>query len=249
MLPVYICGGTGERTENYIHVINEYIRKYRSRDISIVCASKSPTDLLDYLQHHLQQSLYILDSRFDAPMNGIELASEIRKIDPRAYIVMITDRPEELAFNHHTEAMDCIELQSSDTDRRIYQCLDNARLLHHRFYHSHEDQVINLVLDDVHLSFPSSDLLFINTIPEKSHGIELHTTGRNYKYRGNLEKISPVLDYTFRRCHKSYIVNLQHVSRIDDTHTMLYLDSGDSVPVSHRSVNEIVQYLRLLNKN
>lgn len=248
MLPIYICGSNDKRIADHIHTVREYMRKYRTTDIQIVCTGTNPVETLDYLQHHLQQSFYILDSHFDGPMNGIELAGEIRKADPRAYIIMMTDLPDEVTFTHHTEAMDRIESQSPDATRRIYGCLDNARILHHRFYHPHEEQVVNLVLGDEHFPFPAADLLYINTNREMSHGIVLHTDSNSYKYRGLLDKIAPVLDYTFRRCHKSYIVNMQHVNGMDKTHLTLQLDNGDEIPVSHRAAREIEQYLLLLNK-
>ncbi len=248
MLPVYICGGSDESVILYIDMVNDYIRKNRIKDLRIVCTKNNPIELLDYLWHHPQQSFYILDLPSDSPLNGIDLSREIRKTDPRGYITLFTDQAEKLDFQYHTEAMDGIEKSAPDAPQRLYKCLDTARLLHYRLYHLNDDHTVNLLLNDDLIPFPASDLLFINSVPNQSHGIELHTNDTTYNYRGNLDKIAPSLDYTFRRCHKSYIVNLQHVVRMDDAHTTLYLDNGDTVPVSYRSAKGIIQYLQLLNK-
>lgn len=50
-------------------------------------------------------------------------------------------------------------------------------------------------------------------------------------------------DYGFFRVHKSHLVNMKQVSRIDRD-GFLWLHNGDSVPVSRRRKDEVLQFLK-----
>lgn len=246
MLPIYICEDNPEIRIRYVELISEYIAREKTDDLKIAYATGNPYSLLDNLELRPQQSMYLLDIHLGAPMNGIQLAGEIRKYDPRAYIVIVSALPERLMFHHQTEAMDCISKLSPNMDKLIFKCLDNARILHQRFLNNFEERKVRLMIDKVYIPFPLRDVRYITSAGLSAHEIEIRTDLERYRYRGALDGLLPRLDYAFRRCHKSYIVNLRHVEQIRADQRALLLDNRDSIPVSRRSVKEIKQYLQLL---
>ncbi len=54
---------------------------------------------------------------------------------------------------------------------------------------------------------------------------------------------SILVDYGFIRIHKSHLVNMRYVTRVD-REGFLWLQNGDSVPVSRRRKEEVMQVLR-----
>jgi two-component system LytT family response regulator len=54
---------------------------------------------------------------------------------------------------------------------------------------------------------------------------------------------SILVDYGFIRVHKSHLVNMRYVTRVDRD-GMLWLQNGDVVPVSRRRKEEVMQVLR-----
>ena len=60
----------------------------------------------------------------------------------------------------------------------------------------------------------------------------VHEHNRVVETYGSLAAISSLLPHRFVRCHKSYLVNLEHVIGMDER--TLRLDSGENVPVSQR---------------
>ena len=54
---------------------------------------------------------------------------------------------------------------------------------------------------------------------------------------------SILTDYGFVRVHKSHLVNMKYVSRMDRD-GFLWLQNGESVPVSRRRKEEVMRILR-----
>ena len=77
------------------------------------------------------------------------------------------------------------------------------------------------------------DIIFLEARNRKTH---VHSNGRNSTHRSNLTELEASLPYdTFIRCHRSYIVNINHIEEIHpDSHsTFLLVMKGKSrIPVS-----------------
>ena len=72
-----------------------------------------------------------------------------------------------------------------------------------------------------------------------SHDTEVHSREATYRIREGISVWQQRLSDSFVPCHRSYLVNLLYVARIDKTD--IILDNGESVPLSRRnqkSVNE-----------
>ncbi|KXT84972.1 hypothetical protein ACVRXQ_05725 [Streptococcus panodentis] len=73
--------------------------------------------------HHL----YFLDLDIQGERNkGFEVAQLIRRYNPHAIIVFMTDVPEvsPLAFQYHVSALDFIDKDGADYDKRVKECLE-----------------------------------------------------------------------------------------------------------------------------
>ncbi|WP_279265820.1 LytR/AlgR family response regulator transcription factor [Romboutsia sp. Marseille-P6047] len=68
----------------------------------------------------------------------------------------------------------------------------------------------------------------------------IHTINKDFNARYSLEKIEKDLNVEeFVRCHKSFIINLNHVENIKSN--VAILDSGEEVPISryrHKDIKE-----------
>lgn len=57
------------------------------------------------------------------------------------------------------------------------------------------------------------EILFIET---ELRIINIHTSGRIYRFYGKLDDVIKYLDCNFYRCHKSCVVNLEKIVRMED---------------------------------
>ncbi len=250
MLPIYICENNAEIMEMHADVVNEYVRKNFVFDMKIVCQTQNPFEMLEFVKlKHPGQSLYFISLVLDAPLDGITLAHEIRKYDPRGYIVILaTSIPQKLSPLFETEAMVTIEENDTNTARRLMRCMDIVRNLDFHLNHPYEERSVNLLLNGQFFPFPQKEIRYIATSHEHSHGIEIHTENNKYQYRGILEDILPQMDYSFCRCHRHCLVNMRHVDHMEKENRTLILDNGEIVPVSRRVSKEIEQFLFLLKQ-
>ncbi|HAW71812.1 MAG TPA: hypothetical protein DCX37_11620 [Firmicutes bacterium] len=65
-----------------------------------------------------------------------------------------------------------------------------------------------------------------------SHYVTLYTKDKQQDFSMRLSDMEQLLGEGFFRCHRSYIVAIQHVRRV--TRTAMVLDSGKEIPLSRK---------------
>jgi hypothetical protein len=93
--------------------------------------------------------------------------------------------------------------------------------------------VVTLKTDDGWIPLPFSQVIYLESKEKKTY---VHTNEHCGTHKYSLQEFEFVLpkDY-FIRCHRSFIVNVNHIKEIfPDTHStfILSMDNGDRVPVS-----------------
>jgi two-component system response regulator AgrA len=236
MLPIYICEDMEEELQYFKYIINKTIEE-EHLDGRVVCAAKKPADLLDHLADNKQQSLYFLDVDLKADMNGVELGREIRKYDPRGFIVMVTtyESLTPLIFKLRVEAMDYIIKNKDDVKGRIHECLRDAFELYMRSDMGRTKERVRI--GNSEMSYDKEAIYYFEADGTKSHGILLYTVSNVDYITSSLSEIQSGLDDTFFRCHKSFIVNLSHIKYIDKDARAAVMDNGKNCPISKRILN------------
>lgn len=76
--------------------------------------------------------------------------------------------------------------------------------------------------------------------------INIHTTGREYRFYGKLDDVIKFLDCNFHRCHKSCVVNLEKIVRMEDG--VFYFSGGKTLRVGQNNYrhtrNHYIQFLK-----
>ena len=83
----------------------------------------------------------------------------------------------------------------------------------------------------------------INYIEAQDKKLNIFTRRQTITVRSTLNTILPMLPGQFYRCHRSYVVNLGSISKLDLAEMQLTLNSGDRLPVARSSRNELRQRL------
>jgi len=175
--------------------------------------------------------LIFLDIRMPGE-NGVELAKKLRADGNYSALVFMT------AFREY--AIDAFEVEAVD-----YLCkpVDSFRL----------KQAVNRVL--AKRRRPVERTLAIQTLSLRRYvkfntiyfcevinrKIYLHTTDEVVGYYGKMEELEAQLDGRFFRCHRSYIVNLEHLKSYANGQAVL--ENGDCVPVSRLRHKELLEVM------
>lgn len=193
--------------------------------------------LQDSLEDGRKYSLIFLDILFETE-KGIRFARFLQKKNYKIDIVFVTSSPDyavssyDVASLHYlTKPVDQAKLEVA-LDRFLNK--NTPRSLHF----STSKGILHVKLDDI---------LFFEIY---GHKIIIHkTNGTSQTCSGTLKELESLLPaLTFVRPHRSYLVNLTHISEI--VRYQIRLSSGDSVPVSKNLYQQIQSsFIEYADKN
>lgn len=129
MLDIYIC----EDNKKQLSLFTGYIRDallIENLDMQIVLASSDPDEILEGMKASSNMGVFFLDIDLKSRINGLTLAQEIRKLQPRCFIIFITSHSEMgfLTFQYKVEPLDfIIKSSTEDIKRKIHDCLLNVQ--------------------------------------------------------------------------------------------------------------------------
>ncbi len=173
------------------------------------------------------------------PLNGIQVAQEIRRFDPLVPILIITSTMEYAVEGYKINAHRYL-LKPIDHDELMKAAIPLLKESINReerfFTYSQEGAAVRVGLDQIF--YFESDLKHIHLVgPDKKH-----------TFLGTLSQIEADLQPEgFVRIHKSFVVNRRFISRL--TRQSLTLDNGEELPVSKHRYRDILTALMQADKS
>ncbi len=158
-------------------------------------------------------------------IDGVEAARRLRKVDDKCEIVFATTSRQHGMEGYELHAMDYLTkpiAQQDVDDVMDWYIREKAEQRSELRVRTPEGEEIVRALD-------------IRYIETRGHTCLIHTAEQTITVRRGIDELSAGLDGAFFRCHKSFLVNLRHVSEIN--RNMFLLDGGDSVPISAANVS------------
>jgi len=241
MIPVFICENDPKQMKQLKKIVEDYIM-IEDLDMTLFTAD-DPHKMLEHLeQNKVKNALYFIDINLSSSINGIALASLIRKLDYLGTIVFVTKHPElmYLTFTYKIEALDfIIKGRFEEMATRIQECI---RLVYDRTLKMKKSNEVGYQhLYQVKIAgkiklIPYEEIMFFET-SVTPHMLILHLTDSKLEFRGSIKGI--LVDNAFFRCHKSIVVNLNNVESIDISAKEALLTNGAICPLSTKAVKEI----------
>lgn len=220
---------------------NEIIKysTFHESSIELVLSTSDPNDVLSFISNN-RADCYFLDIELESEINGIELAYKVRQCDPFANIIFVTTSADKLklTFTYKLAALDFIvkehyEILSSQVKEALQAAFEKYKQLgdvdKSKFFQIKVgERLININLDDIY---------YFETAVQ-SHKLSLHEKNGYYEFYGKLKDLEN-LDERFFRCHKSFIVNLQHIKEVDKNHRILKMKDNTRCNLSFRMMKEL----------
>lgn len=234
MLRVYVCEDIATQRDKMQKIVENVILM-EELDMELASVTGNPRELLEQVKQSEEVGIYLLDVDLKADMNGIDLAKEIRKYDPRGFIIFITTHSEMsyMTFIYKIEAMDYIlKDECSDIGQRVYQCILKAN---QRFssVHNKVQNVFSIKINDKLFTINYDDILFFET-SANVHKVVLHCKNRILEFNGKIRELEEKLDERFYRCHRSYLVNKDNIKEINLQERVIYMENGEQCLISSR---------------
>lgn len=121
--------------------------------------------------------------------------------------------------------------------RRAYDALPAAHPAMLRIKVGHKEHLLNAAT----ISYLESVL----------HKVQVHCGSRTYETYARLDELQEQLPASFSRCHRSFLVNLAHVTQLNHNEVLMY--DGTTIPVSRRRARQVerdlLHYLASQNEN
>lgn len=239
---------------NNIRTSLEKAIKQNGINAEINLMTDSPKRIIEYSRQYAQGvNAYFLDINLETNMNGLELAKQIRHYDPHCYITFITGHPElcMTVFKYHIEAFEYLVKPVS------YQALEECLISidkHYYQYLNHQkhnkDTMIIIRSGNRDYNVELHSIVYVESINQK---LVVHTRDRDIEFFGYLKDIINDLNKngeSFYRCHRSYIININHVKEVNYRDSYIIMSGGERCYMSRQQKGEIRQVLdRMVQEN
>ena len=153
-------------------------------------------------------------------MNGMELAHKLRAENAMLQIIFVTGYSDYISEGYDVSALHY--LMKPVSQDKLFEVLSRAA-------NKCECSVkkLKVSFDRETKLIPISHIMYVEA--QKQYVI-IHSIDGTYKMKCSLSDIDSQLDEYFKKCQRSFIVNLLYVTRIKNDSLML--KNGESVPIS-----------------
>ena len=231
-MKITIC----DDSKNDLMKIERLLRQYqdfRSKEEMQVETFADPVKLRDKVQQKEMADIYILDILM-SETTGIDLGSQIRKAAKEKVIVYVTST-EDFALDAFEVHAARYLLKPVERDK-FFEAMDYA-------FSCMEMRKTPVYLVKTKEGLVSVPYTKIEYIESASRIQEVHLTDgellKSIFMRKSFEEEIKDLskDKNFMQVHKSFLINMEHIKRLDGN--CVIMDSGMSVPVSKKNITNV----------
>lgn len=231
MLPVYICDDEEKMREQ---LQRELERQFLigAYDMQLALVTGEPDELLTMIEQKPRRGIYFLDvdlKQAQSDRDGFWLGKEIRKHDPRGFIIYITSFGD-LAFKtfqYHLETLDYIVKE--DILKMIPAIRDCLQVIVKRIQEENHtvspSSCFTLKMADSIRHIPISEIICFET-SSRTHRILLYTETARFDFIGKLSEIEEMLGTQFIRSHRSYLIHKEKIQSIDFKKNEITMTNG-----------------------
>lgn len=241
MLNIYICEDDPQQLSKIAQYVKDTIM-IEYLDIKLAFMSSNPHSILDYVKKNDGVGLYFLDIDLNSDMTGLTLAQQLRKYDPRGFIVFITTHSEMsyMTFQYKVEAMDFILKDNMmSIGKGIHDCILDAYERYQSVLNNIQ-KTLTLKINDRKITIDYDQILFLET-SSNIHKVILHAMDQQIEFYGKLKVLEAQLDDAFfYRCHRSFLVNKKNIKEVNVANHIIHMINGETCLVSTRMLKGVL---------
>ena len=239
MLHIYVCEDDAAQREAVVQIIHNTVLM-EELDMQLALDTADPHELLEAVRNSRVTGIYFLDIDLKCDMNGMQLARQIRKFDPRCFIIFITAHSElsYMTFQYQVEAMDFVLKDNpAEAKVKIRECLLHA-WERHTLQTNKVCKTYTIRIGERKISVDYQDILFFET-SGNIHKVVLHAKDRQIEFSGTMKDLENTLDDSFVRCHRSFLVNRNNIKEVDTKTRTICFVNGETCLMSTRMMKGI----------
>lgn len=208
MIKIAICDDENYYLNLLENMVKAILKKFKVK--ANIFKFSSSAEFLEFQKNSfLAFDLILLDILMDG-LNGIDLAKKIRQLDSETKILFISTSKDYILDGYDVHAYNYLlkPISSFKLENIFLEFINNFNKSKNNFFTVRNKQsILKINLDDI--IFFESKLRKINILSSNALDISF------YDKLDNIEKNLP--SKNFVRCHKSYLVNLNYIKKIENS--------------------------------
>ena len=213
---IAVCDDDARDRAAICAILDRYIKQ--NNYICDICTFESGEELLAAFSLALYDVIFL--DIYMKGISGIEAAKRIRAIDPTCAIIFITSSSDHSLESYSIRGSAYVVKPIKDEDMlsALFSCRD---------IFSRNAKYIEIRVDRVDMKIP---LIKIYYVESRANYLLFHTGEGDYLTRLALDEAEKQLGgEPFYRCHKSYLVNTNHIAKLSGNDVLM--KNGDAVPM------------------
>ena len=206
-------------------------------DAEICFKSTKAEDFLSFISCNTIDVL-LIDIELKYKINGIDLANQIRKTNKNCYIIFTSGHLEYSLLAYKCKTFDFLPkpITMERLEETIIRLFDDIKGNHKKF----------IRLDNKNTIIDQQE---IKNIKRDGMKIVFHTNSRDYQIYSSFNKLQNKLPDNFVRCHKSFIANVDNVTKVEPVSNLIYFNncSCDMGPKYKNDFMEVINNYGSLN--
>lgn len=200
-------------------------------DAEISIKADNPDDILNYIKSNCVDVL-LLDINLKSSISGCDIADIVRKKNKDVYIVFLTGHLEYALIAYKYKTFDYLPKPICDErlEETILRLVEDVKNVSAKFLKLNNNTIIK-----------EDEIEYI-----RKDGMKLVfcTPSRDYEIYSSFSKIENLLPDNFIRCHKSYIININHVTEFIANDSMVNFEHNHFCSVGTKYKNKFLEVLK-----
>ena len=192
----------------------------------------NPSDLLSFISNN-KIDVLITDIDLHSPISGIDLAKQIRTFNKDCYFIFTTAHLEFSLIAYQYKTFDFLPkpITYHRLEKTILRLFDDVVSASKKF----------IKLDNKNTIIDENEIKYI-----KRDGMKVifHTGSRDYEVYSSFSKLQDKLPNNFIRCHKSFIANVNNITKVEPISNIIYFNdcSCDIGPKYKNDFMEVITH-------
>jgi len=195
-----------------ISLLKSYIMRFEKEETFQIEVTEFLNGLMLIADYKPVYDIIFLDVEMPH-MNGMEVAKYIRKTDPHAIIIFVTNMSQYAVKGYEVNAFDYI-IKPMDYLSMSVKLRSAIKVLKEK-----KETSIIIPSEDGDRHIKAGEIVYIEV---KDHWLSIHTKDNTYEMLGSLKEMEEQLeDYNFVSCYRCYLINLKYVTRMSSEFVIL----------------------------
>ena len=198
-------------------------------------ATTSDTELLSYIKNN-HIDVLVLDIKLHGENDGLQIANKVREQNKDCYIIFVTGHSEYvfLAYQYKTFDYLCKPVTKVRLEETVLRLFDDInRSTSNKKYIKLDNK--NTIIDENEIEYIKRDGM----------KIIFHTPSRDYEVYSSFAKIQDQLPKNFVRCHKSFIANVNNISKLESASNLIHFSDNHKCDIGPKYKNDFMKGMKI----